>query len=113
MTNDWRYTEDRMQLRQETFLKLKHHFNINEIQLLYEFCHLWVSQGNKDVVGIEESFQEYCLLSLNNSYEMNSHPESDQEPFPESVQEPFPESVQESVVQEPNPESVNYQHEQG
>ena len=41
MTNDWRYTDERMQLRQETFLKLKNHFNINEIQLLYEFCHLW------------------------------------------------------------------------
>tara|TARA_B100001939_G_C16788920_1_gene550453 strand:- start:487 stop:825 length:339 start_codon:yes stop_codon:yes gene_type:complete len=112
MNEDWRYSDDRMKLRQQSLYALKHHLN-DACRYVFEFCNLWVSQGNKDVVGIEESFQEYCLLSLNNSYEMNSHPESDQEPFPESVQEPFPESVQESVVQEPNPESVNYQHEQG
>ena len=33
MTNDWRYTDERMQLRQETFLKLKNHFNLKEVQL--------------------------------------------------------------------------------
>ena len=63
MTNDWRYTEDRMQLRQETFLKLKHHFNVKEIQLLYEFCHLWVSQGNNSTENVEIEYQNFVKLN--------------------------------------------------
>ena len=63
MTNDWRYTEDRMQLRQETFLKLKNHFNINEVQLLYEFCDHWVSQGNNSTENIETEYQKFVKLN--------------------------------------------------
>ena len=63
MTNDWRYTEDRMQLRQDAFLKLKNHFNLNEIQLLYEFCHLWVSQGNTSTENIEAEYQNFVKLN--------------------------------------------------
>ena len=63
MTNDWRYTEDRMQLRQETFLKLKSHFNVNEIQLLYEFCDLWVSQGNNSTENVETEYQNFVKLN--------------------------------------------------
>jgi len=56
---DWRYSDDRMLLRQEAFLKLKSHFNLNEIQFLYEFCHDWVSQGNKTTEKIEEEFLKF------------------------------------------------------
>ena len=31
MTNsDWRYSDERMKLRQEVFLKLKHHFKLRK-----------------------------------------------------------------------------------
>ena len=63
MTTDWRYTEERMQLRQDAFLKLKDHFNIDEIQLLYEFCHLWVSQGNTSTKNIESEYQNFVKLN--------------------------------------------------
>ena len=63
MTTDWRYTEERMQLRQDAFLKLKDHFNIDEIQLLYEFCHLWVSQGNTSTNNIESEYQNFVKLN--------------------------------------------------
>jgi len=63
MTNDWRYTEERMQLRQETFLKLKKHFNINEVQLLYEFCDHWVSQGNNSTENVETEYQNFVKLN--------------------------------------------------
>ena len=63
MTTDWRYSDERMQLRQDAFLKLKHHFNIDEIQLLYEFCHLWVSQGNTSTENIESEYQNFVKLN--------------------------------------------------
>ena len=63
MTNDWRYTEERMQLRQETFLKLKKHFNINEVRLLYEFCDHWVSQGNNSTENVETEYQNFVKLN--------------------------------------------------
>ena len=63
MTNDWRYTEDRMQLRQKTFLKLKNHFNINEIRLLYEFCDHWVSQGNTSTENVETEYENFVKLN--------------------------------------------------
>ena len=59
---DWRYSDDRMLLRQEAFLKLKSHFNLNEIQFLYEFCHDWVSQGNQSTEGIENAFKNYLYM---------------------------------------------------
>ena len=63
MTIDWRYSDERMQLRQDAFLKLKHHFNVNEIQFLYEFCHLWVSQGNTSTHNIESEYQNFVKLN--------------------------------------------------
>jgi hypothetical protein len=63
MTNDWRYSDERMQLRQDTFLKLKNHFNMNEIKLLYEFCHLWVSQGNTSTKNVETEYQKFVKLN--------------------------------------------------
>ena len=63
MTNACTNTDERMQLRQETFLKLKNHFNINEIQLLYEFCHLWISQGNNSTENVEVEYQNFVKLN--------------------------------------------------
>lgn len=61
---DWRYSEERMSLRQEAFLKLKHHFTIDEIQFLYEFCHDWVSQGNKTTENIEQEFLNFINMNI-------------------------------------------------
>ena len=51
MNEDWRYTEERMKLRQEVFLTLKKYNTLKNVRLLYEFCHDWVSQGNQSTVG--------------------------------------------------------------
>jgi len=56
--NDWRYSEERMQLRAEVFRALSHHLN-DHCRLVYEFCHDWVSQGNKTTIGVEQRFQEF------------------------------------------------------
>ena len=63
MKEDWRYSEERMILRQEAFLKLKHHFRLKEVQSLYEFCHDWVSQGNKTTYNIEDEFLQFLELN--------------------------------------------------
>lgn len=60
MNNDWRYSDDRMALRAEAFIKLrKKHFNLRDGKHLYEFCHTWVSQGNPTTEGIEQAFEQY------------------------------------------------------
>ena len=59
MNEDWRYTEERMKLRQEVFLTLKKYNTLKNVRLLYEFCHDWVSQGNQSTVGCEQSFLQY------------------------------------------------------
>jgi hypothetical protein len=58
MTKDWRFTDERMQLRAAVFRALQHHLDEN-CRAVYEFCHDWVSQGNKDTTNIEFYFQEY------------------------------------------------------
>ena len=57
--DDWRYSDERMVLRAEVFLKLKHHFKLKKARKLYEFCHDWVSQGNSSTEGSEEAFIRY------------------------------------------------------
>ena len=56
---DWRYSDERMVLRAEVFLKLKKYFKLNTTKHLYEFCHDWVSQGNQTTEGAEEAFLHY------------------------------------------------------
>ena len=51
--DDWRYSDERMKIRQEAFLKLKHYNDLDHVRFLYEFCQIWVSQGKKDTRGIE------------------------------------------------------------
>jgi len=52
-----------MALRADAFVKLKKHFTLKEGRHLYEFCHHWVSQGNKTLDNIEEEFQKYLELN--------------------------------------------------
>ena len=58
--SDWRYSEERMKLRQEAFLTLKPYLTLDYVRSVYEFCDEWVSQGNKTTRGIEDSFLRYC-----------------------------------------------------
>tara|TARA_Y100000022_G_scaffold113963_1_gene98396 strand:- start:50 stop:247 length:198 start_codon:yes stop_codon:yes gene_type:complete len=60
MSNDWRYSDERMELRQEVFSLLREkYFNLKNAKNLYEFCHDWVSQGNTSTEGAEEAFLKY------------------------------------------------------
>tara|TARA_A200000113_G_C8870815_1_gene356605 strand:- start:3347 stop:3550 length:204 start_codon:yes stop_codon:yes gene_type:complete len=59
MSEDWRYTEERMNLRQEVFLALKKYNTLSNVRFLYEFCHDWVSQGNQSVSNCEQHFLQY------------------------------------------------------
>ena len=51
MTEDWRFTDERMQLRAAVFRALQHHLDEN-CRAVYEFCHDWVSQGNNNINNI-------------------------------------------------------------
>ena len=57
--SDWRYSDERMVLRADVFIKLKHYLKLKTGKNLYEFCHHWVSQGNQSTEGAEEAFLEY------------------------------------------------------
>ena len=65
--DDWRYSEERMQLRADVFRALSHHLN-DHCRLVYEFCHDWVSQGNKTTIGVEQSFQTYLRYRAETLY---------------------------------------------
>jgi len=62
---DWRYSDERMLLRADVFIKLKHHLKLKTGKHLYEFCHHWVSQGNKSTEGAEEAFLQYLEEVIN------------------------------------------------
>lgn len=57
---DWRYSDERMVLRANVFYSLKHYLN-DYCRQVYEFCDLWVSQGNKDVTNIDKYFKNYLI----------------------------------------------------
>jgi hypothetical protein len=67
MTEDWRYSDDRMKLREQAlkvlFTKFGHHMNgvvpKYSNQSIYECAHDWVSQGNVSTSGIVKYFQAY------------------------------------------------------
>ena len=48
MSDDWRFNDDRMQLRASVFRALQHHLD-DHTRAVYEFCHDWVSQGNQNI----------------------------------------------------------------
>lgn len=64
LTNaDWRYSDERMKLRDEVFRALKQYLP-EYPQAVYEFSDTYVSQGNPSVSGVEAQFKSY-LASIN------------------------------------------------
>ena len=57
MTNDWRYSEERMTLRAKSLQVLGTMFTLK--REVYEFCDLWISQGGKNVGNIVNEFIKY------------------------------------------------------
>ncbi len=57
--SDWRYSDERMVLRADVFIKLKHYLKLKTGKHLYEFCHHLLFQGNKSTEGPEEGFLHY------------------------------------------------------
>ena len=64
---DWRYSDERMKMRQEVFRALATQLE-QHCRHVYEFATIWVDQGNKDVENIVPAFENYLLSSLENSY---------------------------------------------
>jgi len=63
-SDDWRFSDERMQLRGAVFRALKHHLD-EHCRAVYEFCNMWVSQGNKNTDNIESHFQTYLQETHN------------------------------------------------
>ena len=67
MNDDWRYSEDRMNLRQQAIRVLLTKFGhvMDGVtpkysnQSIYECAHDWVSQGNVSTSGIVKYYQAY------------------------------------------------------
>lgn len=67
MNDDWRYSEDRMELRQQAIKVLLTKFGhvMDGVtpkysnQSMYECAHDWVSQGNVSTSGIVKYYQAY------------------------------------------------------
>ena len=57
MTNDWRYSKERMELRAKSLEILGKAFTLK--REVYEFCDMWISQGGKDVSNIVKEFIKY------------------------------------------------------
>jgi len=57
MTNDWRYSKERMKLRAKSLEILGKAFTLK--REVYEFCDMWVSQGNKNLSNIVNEFIRY------------------------------------------------------
>jgi len=73
MNEDWRYNDERMELRQEVYNILLNRFGglLNEngepahsTQSLYECAHDWVSQGNPRPDGILQHYENYYRVKL-------------------------------------------------
>jgi hypothetical protein len=57
MTNDWRYSKERMELRAKSLEILGKAFTLK--REVYEFCDMWISQGGKNVNNIVNEFIKY------------------------------------------------------
>lgn len=65
--SDWRYSDERMKLRQEVFLALSSYLD-QHCRHVYEFCNIWSELGNPFDKSIEDAFQDYLLQNLEKSY---------------------------------------------
>jgi hypothetical protein len=72
MDNDWRYSEDKLKLRQQSLsiLLKKYGSELNltkeskyRTQSIYECAHDWVSQGNVNCNGITKYYEAYYAKS--------------------------------------------------
>jgi len=68
MNEDWRYSEERMELRQKVYSLLLGRFGskldengepIHSMQSISECAHDWVSQGNVNTNGIVKYYEAY------------------------------------------------------
>jgi hypothetical protein len=66
--NDWRYSEERMELRQKVYTLLLGRFGsevdengepVYSMESITECCHDWVSQGNMRTDGIVAYYKAY------------------------------------------------------
>ena len=67
MTEDWRYSDDKMKLREQALRVLLTKFGLQmegvvpkySNQSIYECAHDWVSQGNVSTAGIVKYYEAY------------------------------------------------------
>ena len=67
MTEDWRYSDDKMKLREQALRVLLTEFGHQmdgvvpkySNQSIYECAHDWVSQGNVSTAGIVKYYEAY------------------------------------------------------
>ena len=71
-TKDWRYSEDRLELRGKCLQVLLNKYGgaqINEVgystQDIFDCADLWVTQGNKTTTGIVAFFKGYFIKDEN------------------------------------------------
>jgi hypothetical protein len=68
MNNDWRYSKERMDLRAKSLEILGKIFTLK--REVYEFCDMWISQGNKEIKNIKGEFIRYIRdVNLVRNYE--------------------------------------------
>ena len=74
MNDDWRYTDERLDLRQQVYKVLLSKFGsqldkngepLYSMQSITECAHDWVSQGNARVDGIVQYYLENHIYELN------------------------------------------------
>ena len=67
MNQDWRYSEDKLKLREQALTVLLTKFGLQldgvvpkySNQSIYECAHDWVSQGNVSTAGIVKYYEAY------------------------------------------------------
>ena len=68
MNDDWRYSDDRLKLREQALNLLLTRFGselnsdgepVHSNQSIYECVHDWVSQGNMNTFGLVKYYQAY------------------------------------------------------
>ena len=71
MNEDWRYSDERMKLREQALNLLLTRFGNNlqengepvySNQSIYECAHDWVSQGNMNTFGLVKYYQAYYTV---------------------------------------------------
>ena len=71
MNDDWRYSEERMELREKAYNLLLTRFGsqldangepLHSMQSITECSHDWVSQGNVNTFGLVKYYQAYYTV---------------------------------------------------